>query len=147
MNSAHVARPQPEPRAAYKLFRTLPTRWGDNDVYGHVNNVVYYSWFDTAVNAWLIEAGVLNIAQPPVIGVVAETHCNFFTSIAFPEDVHIGMRVAHTGTSSVRYELGVFGPGDMTVAKGHFLHVYVDPGTRRPIPLPDAFIHLLETIR
>ena len=125
----------------------LGTRWMDNDAYGHVNNVVYYSWFDTAVNAWLIGNGVLDIQGGETIGVVAETHCNFFASLAFPQDVHIGLRVAHVGASSVRYELGVFGESNLTAAKGHFVHVYVDAKTRRPMPLPAALQSLLETMK
>lgn len=147
MNSIPSSRPQPEPRHAYTLFRTIPTRWSDNDAYGHVNNVVYYSWFDTAVNAWLIENGVLNVLESQSIGIVAETHCNFFESLSFPQDVQVGLRVAQRGTSSVRYELGVFGASDLTAAKGHFVHVYVDAQTRRPVPLPDALTHLLETLK
>ncbi len=140
-------RPQPESRVAYKLFKSLTTRWSDNDVFGHVNNVVYYHWFDTVVNTWLIENRVLSIQKPTTIGLVAETHCNFFESLSYPQDVHIGMRVAHVGTSSVRYELGVFGEAVRTAAKGHFVHVYVDPDTRRPLPLPVALIQLLETLK
>lgn len=147
MNLSTNVRPQPEPRQAYRLFRTVPTRWMDNDAYGHVNNVVYYSWFDTAVNAWLIEHGVLDIRSSRTIGVVAETHCNFFDSVSFPQDIQIGIRIGHVGSSSVRYEMGVFGDSDMTAAKGHFVHVYVDAGTRRPAPLPSALISLLETLR
>jgi acyl-CoA thioester hydrolase len=147
MNSSINARPHPESRLAYKWFKSVTTRWGDNDVYGHVNNVVYYQWFDTVVNAWLIENGVLNIQQPTTMGVVAETHCNFFESLAYPQDVHIGIRVAHVGASSVRYELGVFGAAEQTAAKGHFVHVYVDPDTRRPVALPTVLIQLLETLK
>ena len=130
-------RPQPLPRAAYRVFRTIGTRWMDNDVYGHVNNVVYYSWFDTAVNAYLIEQGVLDIHQGGVIGLVIETQCNYFDSLAFPDTIHAGLRVAHLGRSSVRYEVGLFSStGEMTAAAGHFVHVYVDRHTRRPVPLP-----------
>ncbi|MGH8822497.1 MAG: acyl-CoA thioesterase, partial [Rhodoferax sp.] len=121
-------------REEYKHFTTITTRWDDNDVYGHVNNVVYYSWFDTAVNGYLIEQGVLDIHRGSVIGLVVQTHCNYFTSIAFPQTVRVGVRVAHLGRSSVRYEIGLF-PDDaaVTAAKGHFVHVYVDRRTRRPV--------------
>jgi len=110
----------------------------DNDVYGHVNNVQYYSFFDTAVNRWLIEQGVLDIHQGEVIGLVVETSCSYFQPIAFPETVHAGIRVAKLGNSSVRYEVGLFRDDDQTVsAAGHFIHVYVDRATSRPVPLPD----------
>ncbi len=109
----------------------------DNDIYGHVNNVVYYSWFDTAVNGYLIEQGVLDIHQGEVIGLVIETQCNYFESLAFPQTVHAGLRVGHLGRSSVRYEVGLFSAdGELTAAAGHFVHVYVDRQTRRPVPLP-----------
>lgn len=127
-----------ETRAAYAAFQTITTRWMDNDVYGHVNNVQYYSFFDTAVNRWLIEQGVLDIHQGAVIGLVVETSCSYFQPIAFPETVHAGIRVAKLGNSSVRYEVGLFRDDDQTVsAAGHFIHVYVDRATSRPVPLPD----------
>lgn len=127
-----------ETRAAYAAFQTITTRWMDNDVYGHVNNVQYYSFFDTAVNRWLIEQGVLDIHQGEVIGLVVETSCSYFQPIAFPETVHAGIRVAKLGNSSVRYEVGLFRDDDQTVsAAGHFIHVYVDRATSRPVPLPD----------
>jgi acyl-CoA thioester hydrolase len=118
----------------------------DNDAYGHVNNVVYYSWFDTAVNAYLIERGVLDIHQGETIGLVIETQCNYFAPLAFPETVEVGIRVAKLGSSSVRYEVGIFGASDMTAAKGHFVHVYVDKNTRRPVPLPAPLKTVLETL-
>ncbi len=142
------ARPQPEPRAAYRAFRTITTRWMDNDQYGHVNNVVYYSWFDTAVNAHLIEQGVLDTASSEVIGLVVETQCQYFASLAFPQNVEAGIRVAHIGSSSVRYEVGLFAEGaPPTAAKGHFVHVYVDRATQRPVPLPAALKSVLEPLR
>ncbi len=142
------ARPQPEPRAAYRAFRTITTRWMDNDQYGHVNNVVYYSWFDTAVNAHLIEQGVLDTANSEVIGLVVETQCQYFASLAFPQNVEAGIRVAHIGSSSVRYEVGLFAEGaPTTAAKGHFVHVYVDRATQRPVPLPAALKSVLEPLR
>ena len=109
----------------------------DNDAYGHVNNVVYYSWFDTAVNAHLIERGVLDVEHSDTIGLVIETRCNYFDSLAFPQLVEAGLRVATLGSSSVRYEIGLFAQGaPLTAAKGHFVHVYVDRQTRRPVAIP-----------
>ena len=141
------SRPLPEARSAYRVFRSIGTRWMDNDVYGHVNNVVYYSWFDTAVNAWLIEQGALDIHEGEVIGLVIETQCNYFEPLAFPQIVHAGLRVGHLGRSSVRYEVGLFGNnGATTAAAGHFVHVYVDRQTRRPVPLPPSLKSVLETL-
>lgn len=141
------AKPHPEPRSAYRVLRPITTRWMDNDAYGHVNNVVYYSWFDTAVNAYLIEQGVLDIHAGETIGLVIETQCNYFASLAFPQTVQAGIRVAKLGSSSVRYEVGIFGgDGDTTAAKGHFVHVYVDRHTRRPVPLPAPLRAVLETL-
>ena len=142
-------RPQAEPRSAYKVFRTISTRWSDNDIYGHVNNVVYYSWFDTAINGLLIERGALDIHAGQVIGLVVETQCNYFAPLAFPEPVVAGIRVAHTGSSSVRYELGLFrdDPAQSCVAKGHFVHVYVDRETRSPAALPFQLLRILETLK
>jgi acyl-CoA thioester hydrolase len=130
-------RPTAQPRSAYRRFTTLTTRWMDNDAYGHLNNVVYYSLFDTVVNRTLIEAGALDIETSPVIGLVVETHCNYFASLAFPQPVEAGLRVASIGSSSVRYEIGLFAQGAETAAAcGHFVHVYVDRETRRPAALP-----------
>jgi acyl-CoA thioester hydrolase len=132
-------KPSPETRSAYRAFRPITTRWMDNDVYGHVNNVVYYSWFDTAVNAWLIEQGVLDIHGGGTIGLVIETQCNYFVPLAFPQAIDAGIRVGHLGTSSVRYEVGLFAQGEPSAAaQGHFVHVYVDRLTRRPVPLPSS---------
>ena len=148
MSDPTAAKPQPEPRSAYRAFRPITTRWMDNDVYGHVNNVVYYSWFDTAVNAHLIERGVLDIHAGATIGLVVETQCNYFAPLAFPDTIDAGIRVARIGGSSVRYEVGLFGGGqERTAAKGHFVHVYVDRATRRPAPLPDAFRRVLEDLQ
>ena len=144
-----LIRPQPEPRSAYKAFRSIGTRWMDNDVYGHVNNVVYYSWFDTAVNGLLIEQGAIDIHAGKVIGLVIETQCNYFSPLAFPEAVVAGIRVARVGSSSVRYEVGIF-PADENqtcAARGHFIHVYVDRATRRPAPLPPELLSVLETLK
>jgi acyl-CoA thioester hydrolase len=147
MNGATSARPQPEPRSAYRAFRPISTRWMDNDAYGHVNNVVYYSWFDTAVNAHLIEHGVLDIQGGAAIGLVVETHCNYFAPLAFPQAVEAGLRVGHVGTSSVRYEIGLFAPGEaLTAAKGHFVHAYVDRATRQPVPLSGALLAVVEAL-
>jgi len=147
MSSVSTSRPQPESRSAFKVFRRIDTRWMDNDVYGHVNNVVYYSWFDTAVNATLIEKGVLDIHGGSTIGLVIETQCNYFAPLAFPQTIDAGIRVAKLGTSSVRYEVGLFAQGEpLCAAKGHFVHVYVDRETRRPVPLPSALKAYLETL-
>jgi acyl-CoA thioester hydrolase len=143
-----VSRRPPSIRAEYPHFQALETRWMDNDAYGHVNNVVYYAFFDTAVNRFLIDRGVLRIDASPVIGLVVETGCRYFAPIAFPDSVEVGVRVAHLGTSSVRYELAVFRPGeDAASAEGHFVHVYVDRATRTPTPLPAELRAALEGIR
>ena len=141
-------RPQPEPREAFRHHSQISTRWMDNDVYGHVNNVQYYSFFDTVVNRYLIEAGALDIHAGAVIGLVIETHCNYFAPLAFPQPVDAGLRVAHVGTSSVRYEVGLFAPGEpLAAAVGHFVHVYVDRAARRPVPLPPALLQALAPLR
>lgn len=132
------ARPPIPTRAAFAEFRPITTRWLDNDAYGHVNNVVYYGWFDTVVNARLVEAGVLDPERGAVVGVVAETSCRFHDSVAFPEPVEAGLAVERLGTSSVAYRIGIFRPGaEEAVADGRFVHVYVDRETRRPVPIPD----------
>lgn len=140
-------RPRPQPRSAFRVFRSITTRWMDNDMYGHVNNVVYYSWFDTAVNAYLIETGALDPVASPVIGLVVETQCQFFASLAFPQEIEAGLRVSHVGRSSVRYELGLFAKGeDLCAAMGHFVHVYVDRSTLKPHALPAPLRLALETL-
>ena len=140
-------RPTPLPREHFPLFRVIHTRWMDNDVYGHVNNVVHYSFFDTAVNGYLIEAGALDIHHGEVIGLVVQTQCHYFESIAFPQVVHAGVRVAHLGRSSVRYELGLYGDdAPLSAAVGHFVHVYVDRATRRPVPLPPPLLAALQPL-
>jgi acyl-CoA thioester hydrolase len=127
------------PRDAYAHFLPIPTRWMDNDVYGHVNNVVYYSYFDTVVNAYLIRAGVLDFEHGATIGLVVETQCRYFAPLAFPQSIDAGLRVARLGTTSVRYEVGLFPAGEAgAAAQGHFVHVYVDRATRRPVELPAA---------
>jgi acyl-CoA thioester hydrolase len=130
------------------VWRRIGTRWADNDAYGHVNNVVYYGWFDTAVNAWLIEAGLLDIAAGDPIGLVVETGCRYARPLAFPQNVELGMSVETVGTSSVRYRLGVFAEGaEEASAEGHFVHVYVGRESRRPVPLPESWRALFESIR
>jgi acyl-CoA thioester hydrolase len=139
-----MTRPTADRRADYRHFQAIPTRWIDNDVYGHVNNVVYYQYFDTVVNQYLIEQGALEIEKSAVIGLVVETHCNYFASITFPDLVHAGLRVARLGSTSVRYEIGLFRNEDAeAAAQGHFVHVYVDRATRRPANLPEALRQVL----
>lgn len=134
-------------RADYLHFSGITTRWMDNDVYGHVNNVVYYSWFDTAVNGYLVAKGALDIERSPVIGLVVETGCRYFKAVAFPDTVTAGIRVAHLGNSSVRYEVGLFrGEDEDAAAEGHFVHVYVDREARRPVPLPDGLREALAAL-
>jgi acyl-CoA thioester hydrolase len=141
-------RPQPDSRESYPHLSTVTTRWMDNDMYGHVNNVQYYSYFDTVVNRYLIGAGALDIQSGSVIGLVVETHCNYFAPLAFPQDVHAGLRVAHIGSSSVRYEIGLFSPDQpLAAACGHFVHVYVDRAARRPVTLPASLMQALEPLR
>jgi acyl-CoA thioester hydrolase len=132
-------RPTPLPASAYAHFIDITTRWNDNDPYGHINNVVYYEYFDTVTNAYLIDKGVLDINRGAVIGLMVETHCNYFRPIAFPEKVCAGMRVARLGTSSVRYEVGIFrNDEDLASAQGYVVHVYVDRVSGKPVPLPEA---------
>ena len=146
MNTSN--RPAPEPRSAYRAYQTIPTRWEDNDTYRHVNNVVYYSWFDTAVNALLIQHGVLDIHHGSTIGLVIETQCNYFAPVSFPQVIDAGVRVARIGGSSVRYEVGLFIQGqDLCAARGHFIHVYVDRQHRRPAALSESFKQFLETLQ
>ncbi len=147
MSQTRPVKIEPASRSAYRVFRAISTRWMDNDAYGHVNNVVYYSWFDTAVNAYLIEQGVLDIARGQTIGLVVETRCNYFSPLAFPQTVEAGLRVARLGASSVCYEVGLFAQGaPFAAAQGHFIHVYVDKQTRRPTPLPLNLKTVLETL-
>ncbi len=135
-------------RAGFPYLTSLDTRWMDNDAYGHVNNVVYYSFFDTVVNRWLIGRGGLSLATSAEIGLVAETQCAYFSPITFPDRVTAGLRVAHLGSSSVRYEIGLFGnDDDRAAAAGHFVHVYVDRQTRRPVRIPDSARAAMESLR
>ena len=138
---------QTETRARYPHFLTIPTRWMDNDIYGHVNNVVYYSYFDTVINAFLIDLGGLDIRGGPVIGVCAESACRYRAAFAFPEPVEAGLRVQHLGRSSVRYEIGLFKAGAETAAaEGHFVHVFVDRKSMSPVPIPEAIRMALQRI-
>jgi acyl-CoA thioester hydrolase len=131
-------RAPPERRERYRHFLAIPTRWHDNDVYGHVNNVVYYSWFDTVINRVLIDEGGLDIRAGAVIGVAAESACRFLRPFAYPEIVDAGLRVGHLGRRSVRYEVGLFAPGeDEARADGHFVHVFVERATRAPVAIPE----------
>ncbi|MCW5299508.1 acyl-CoA thioesterase [Herbaspirillum lusitanum] len=142
-----TSKPTASRRADYPHFHALQTHWMDNDVYGHVNNVVYYSWFDTAVNHFLMASRALDIPGGDVIGLVIETHCNYFAPVSFPDTVQIGVRVASVGNSSVRYEVGIFREGgDTAAAQGHFIHVYVDAATRRPVTVPERMRSVLQTI-
>jgi acyl-CoA thioester hydrolase len=145
--AAAAARPQPLARADFRYFLPITTRWMDNDVYGHVNNVVYYSYFDTVVNRYLIEQGVLDIRHGTVIGLVVETGCHYFAPLAFPQAVHAGLRVARLGNSSVRYEVGLFaGDSQRAAAQGHFVHVYVDRESRRPVALAQPLRAVLQAL-
>lgn len=143
-----MTRPLPEQRAAYRFFLPITTRWSDNDAYGHINNVVYYSYFDTVVNTYLIGRGALDINKGKVIGLVVETGCNYFRPLSYPEPVEAGLRVAKLGTSSVRYEIALFAAGSPeAAAQGHFIHVYVDRESGRPIEqLPKALREALAAI-
>jgi acyl-CoA thioester hydrolase len=142
-----MSKPVPTTRAEYPHFLSINTRWSDNDLYGHVNNVVYYSYFDTVVNEYLIRHGALDLEAGKTIGLVVETHCSYFASLAFPERIDAGLRVTRLGTTSVRYEVGIFSAGsEQPAAQGHFVHVYVDRDTRRPAPLPEALIAALKPL-
>jgi len=134
-----MSRPQPPLRSEFPVFRTVGTRWMDNDAYGHINNVVYYAYFDTVVNAYLIEASGVDIRALPQIGVVAETGCTYFESLSFPQTLEVGLAVERLGERSVTYRLGVFAAGAAQgAALGRFVHVYVDAVTRRSAPVPEA---------
>jgi acyl-CoA thioester hydrolase len=135
------------PRSAFAHLSPIQTRWSDNDVYGHVNNVTYYSYFDTAVNGWLIDHGALDIHLGDVVGYVVDTSCSYFSPVAFPDRLHVGIRVAKLGRSSVRYELAVYRDDDeLPVAAGNFVHVYVDRATGRSAPVPGVTRAALETL-
>ena len=135
----------PPARTDYRVFRAITTRWMDNDVYGHVNNVVYYSFFDTVVNGWLVEEGLLEIGRSEVVGLVVETSCTYYAPVAFPDPVAGGLAVERIGTSSVTYAVGIFRAEEPRAsAAGRFTHVYVDAATRRPVDLPAALRSRLE---
>ena len=137
-----------ELRPAYKRFASVTTRWMDNDVYGHVNNVVYYSYFDTVINRYLIDEGGLDIEHGAVIGLCVESHCEYLAPVTFPQILDAGMRVGKLGRSSVRYEVGIFvAGGDKAAAQGHFVHVFVDRAGRRPIEIPDRLRAALAAIQ
>jgi acyl-CoA thioester hydrolase len=131
-------RPKPDKRGSYAYFQTMTTRWMDNDSYRHMNNATYYSFFDTIVNQYLIENGVLDVEKSPVIGLVAETMCSYFRSIGFPSKINVGLRVGHLGSSSIRYEIGLFkDDDDEASAQGHFVHVCVERESGRPTAIPE----------
>jgi acyl-CoA thioester hydrolase len=132
--------------ASYPHRLAIPTRWADNDVYGHVNNVEYYAFFDTVINAYLIDAGGLDIRGGDVIGLCAESHCEFRAPLAFPQTVQAGLRVGHLGRTSVRYEIGLYGDGDEPAATGWFVHVFVDRAQRRPAEPPPPLRAALERL-
>jgi len=143
-----MSRTPPETRDKFVYFCDITTRWKDNDVFGHVNNVVYYSYFDTCVTGYSIRQGVLDPQVSPTLCLVVETQCRYHSSIAFPDIVHVGLRVAKLGTSSVRYELGIFKNDDQVAsAEGHFVHVYVDRQTNRPVPIPAEVVCELEKLK
>ena len=142
-----MTRPKPELRESYRHFQAIPTRWADNDVYGHVNNVVYYSYFDTVVNQYLIERQALDLVRGTVIGLVVETQCEYFAPLSFPDVVHAGLRVAKMGNSSVRYEIGLFRNEERAAsAQGYFVHVYVNRASLRSTPVPADMRSVLEKL-
>ena len=148
MTETKAPRPQPLGRAAFARFVKIATRWSDNDVYGHVNNVTYYSYFDTAVNALLVEAGLLDPATSPVIGLVVNSNCSFFSSLAFPDSIEVGVTVEALGRSSVRYLLAVFKAGAETAAaQGRYTHVYVERASQKPMPIPEGHRRLMESLK
>lgn len=131
----------------YPHHLTITTRWSDNDVYGHLNNVIYYSFFDTVINDYLITVGDLDIAASSVVGITVESHCEYHSSIAFPDTVVAGLRVAHVGKTSVRYEIAIFRNAELDAsASGHFVHVFVERATMRPTPIPGELRSALEKI-
>jgi acyl-CoA thioester hydrolase len=135
-------------RRDFRVWSTHSTRWADNDAYGHVNNVVYYEWFDSAVNGWLVREGLLDITHGDPIALVVETRCTYWAPLAFPADVEVGLAIEHVGGSSMRYRIGIFDQGaSNAAAEGHFVHVMVDRSSRRPVPIPDPWRQALETIR
>lgn len=138
----------PPRRTDFKTLRPIATRWMDNDHYGHVNNVAYYSFFDTAVNGFLIEASGTDIRDLPAIGIVAESSCQFLSAISFPDTVHAGLGIEHLGTSSIVYSIALFrGEEDTPCAVGRFVHVYVDRQSRRPVPIPGPIREVVEALK
>ena len=134
-------------REDFPHILNIPTRWMDNDIYGHVNNVIYYAWFDTVINRYLIEEGGLDIHQGIVVGMAVETRCNFYRSVAFPETIEAGLRVGQLGNSSGRYEIGLFGEHQTGIAAfGHFVHVFVDRKTQTPVPIPKSIRNALDKL-
>lgn len=142
-----MSREEPAERSEFKHWHRFTTRWADNDVYGHVNNTIYYQWFDSAVNAWLVEQGLLDIANGDPIALVVETRCAYFAPLEFPQDVEVGLAVSELGRSSMRYRIGVFAKGAAQAsAQGEFVHVMVDRNSRRPVDIPPNWRTALETI-
>jgi len=142
-----VSRETPAGRREFKAWRRFTTRWGDNDAYGHVNNTIFYQWFDSAVNGWLVEQGLLDIQAGDPIALVVETRCSYFAPIEFPDDVEVGLAVAELGRSSVRYRIGVFVDGlEAAAAHGEFVHVLVDRSSRRPVDMPDNWRRALKSL-
>ncbi|QIK96131.1 acyl-CoA thioesterase [Sphingomonas sp. HDW15A] len=140
-------RPGPRPRSSYRYCSRITLRWADNDAYGHVNNTIYYAWFDTAVNQWLVENGLLDIMGGDPIGLLVETGCRYFSPLSYPGEVELLLAVQLLGRSSVTYVLGVFEPGaESASAEGHFTHVYVDRRNRRPTAIPQVWRQKLEQI-
>jgi len=140
-------RPEPQSLDSYPHRLTIPTRWNDNDIYGHVNNAIYYLYFDTVVNRYLVDNGLLVVGESETVGLVVDTGCAYFAPISFPDNIVAGLRVAKLGSTSVRYEIGLFRNDETTAAaQGHFVHVYVDEKTRRPKPLSDAMIAQLSKL-
>lgn len=138
----------PGTRGEYRAFRSLGTRWADNDAYGHMNNVVHYALFDTAVNGWMIAGGHLDLRGGAEVGLVVETGCRYFAEMGFPDEVSAGLRIAHLGRSSVRWEVGLFrNDAEAAAAEGFFVHVWVDRATRRPVPVPEGLRAALEGLR
>ena len=142
-----MVKPSPATRDEFRVWKRFTTRWADNDAYGHVNNTVFYEWFDSAVNGWLVEQGFLDIVAGDPIALVVETSCNYFAPLAFPEDVEVGLAVAELGRSSVRYSIGVFATDtESAAAQGEFVHVLVDRANRRPVAMPGEWRQKLEAI-
>ena len=143
-----MSRHPPAGRADFKVWRKFTTRWADNDAYGHINNTVYYQWFDSAVNGWLVEQGLLDIHDGDPIALVVETRCSYAMPLAFPQDVDVGLAISALGRSSMHYRIGVFAENDaFAAAEGEFVHVMVDRATRRSVEIPAGWRAALESIR